>query len=367
MTNNNKTTQNKSNKKTKGLLAIANEYVNAKYIDKKVQKKPTFFVTDKAKIDKLIEMFVEGTITNEELKQRYLQNLHGENDNLRTIIKTDKRPRSISGKDAEQWGKSVTGRVDGDPKKDPDVGKVEVEARLGVKLSESKQKQGEPEKIETTIGNIIAYMHEFAHSVAERNRTEKPMSRKDQQVEDFGLEIESMFMENLFFKYVQEHSSEVASVLFGDKPVIKDGGGIKANIDIYLGKKSGAKVVEDALDYYIEQRDRGFAEKLDYIKNTPEQGPDRHQIKNRKKNELRYVVGEMYSFALNEELAKDPTMTIDRFEEFLKHNSSLPLNDSTKVLFGDDKMTKYDAIKKFKELMQAKTLEMQAENDMQMQ
>ena len=73
------------------------------------------------------------------------------------------------------------------------------------------------------------------------------------------------------------------------------------------------------------------------------------------------------SLKLNEELAKDPTMTIDRFEEFLKNNSSLPLNDSTKILFGDEKMTKYDAIRKFKALMETKTLEMQAEKNNQMQ
>ena len=66
-----------------------------------------------------------------------------------------------------------------------------------------------------------------------------------------------------------------------------------------------------------------------------------------KQNEFRYLIGDIYSYVLDDMYAKNPAKTIDNYADFLKNNASLSLDDSTKILFGNNKLSKKDIITQF--------------------
>lgn len=312
------------------------DYIDAKYNGNIELKPQHLFEIEQEKITELIAMFINDTITNPDLKQKYLDNLYNRNPNMILTLKTDAPKPNMTEEEQKSWNNSATGRiqpedVNGVDIKKTDIGKVHVEVRLGIQKPNGK--------IETNINNIITYMHEIAHSISERNLSVKPMDVK----EDCVGEIEAMFMENLFMHYLSKNATQLTDMFFKE--------GIIPSAD--------PKYIKNIIENYRAEHDKGLQDKIEMIQ-TEKFNPDnpRH-----KQYEFRYLVGDIYCYVLNDMYKADPAATIEQYAKFLESNASLSLDDSSKILFDNDTITKQDIIKKFTSKLDDKTQKLLAQQD----
>ena len=295
-------------------------YINAKYKDSIKIKKSPYFEIEQSKITDFIAMFINDTITNTELKKKLLDNLYNRNPNLILNLKTNPPKLNMTANEEREWHKSTAGRisineVDGKNFTTQDIGKIDVRVRLGISKSNGK--------IETNIHNIVAYLHEITHSISERNTSPQPIAVK----EDCSSEIESMFMENLFMHYLSNNAVQLSNLFYKEKTI--------PNADPIF--------IKNIVKNYQAEHDKGLQDILKMIKYEPYNSQDPKH----KQNEFRYLIGDIYSYVLNDAYKKNPTATLDRYAEFLKNNASLTLDESSKILFGNNKITKKDIITKF--------------------
>ncbi len=304
------------------------DYTDAKYNQNSQSGNILSFEIEQQKITDFIAGFVNNTITNESMKQRYLLNLYGKNPNVVLKIKVDPKPKNASEQEMKEWDQSDTGRVkphdvDGKIIKNSDLGKVFVRVRLGEELGNGK--------IKTDIFKVITYMHEIAHSIAESNMYEQYIPVEN----DYSVEIESMFMEDLFLSYLTKNADDITKALYVE--------GASKTLD--------SQFLMDVVDAYRKERDIGFVKTLDYIKNEPFD-PTNPGLKPYK---FRYFVGEMYCHILDDMYKKNPAETIDNFAVFLENNASLDLEESSKIIFGDENITIDDIVDNFKSSLIEKT------------
>lgn len=311
-------------------------YIDAKYNGNIELKPQHLFEIEQEKITELIAMFINDTITNPDLKQKYLDNLYNRNPNMNLTLKTNAPKPIMTEEEQKSWNKSATGRiqpedVNGVDIKQSDIDKVHVEVRLGIQKPNGK--------IETNINNVITYMHEIAHSVSERNLSIKPMDVK----EDCVGEIEAMFMENLFMHYLTKNATQLTDMFFKE--------GIIPSAD--------PKYIKNIVENYRAEHDKGLQDRIEMIQ-TEKFNPEnpRH-----KQYEFRYLVGDIYSSVLNEFYEEDPQATIDQYAEFLKSNATLSLDDSSKILFDSDTITKKDVVKGFVLKLHDQIQELQSQQD----
>lgn len=312
------------------------DYIDAKYNGNIELKPQHLFEIEQEKITELIAMFINDTITNPVLKQKYLDNLYNRNPNMILTLKTDAPKPNMTEEEQKSWNNSATGRiqpedVNGVDIKQSDIGKVHVEVRLGVQKPNGK--------IETNINNVITYIHEIAHSISERNLSVKPMDVK----EDCVGEIEAMFMENLFMHYLSKNATQLTDMFFKE--------GIIPSAD--------PKYIKSIIENYRAEHDKGLQDKIEMIQ-TEKFNPDnpRH-----KQYEFRYLVGDIYCYVLNDMYKADPAATIEQYAKFLESNASLSLDDSSKILFDNGTITKQDIIKKFTSKLDDKTQKLLAQQD----
>ncbi len=314
-------------------------YLDAKY-NGNIETKPQFFETDEKIITQVIDNFAEETITNEDLRKTYLNNFHSKNPNVITVLQVNLPSENI---DENQWKNTSVGNIgrifpediDNNLLKNEDIGKVLIKIRLG-----TEQPNG---KIKACIGDISAYVHEVAHSTSERYTSKEPMGMKSGNMP----EVEAICMENLFQNYLEKNATELSSQFY------KDG----------LIPSENPNHIINMIKSYRAYRDKGLDEMIEKIQTEAYNSKKPFA----KQKMFRYVVAEIYGYLLEDEYNKNPEKTIDQYAEFLKNNSTLSIDDCSKVLFGNDNMTKEKVLNKFVTTLDNRTqklLQMQEEQSM---
>lgn len=81
------------------------DYIDAKYNGNIELKPQHLFEIEQEKITELIAMFINDTITNPDLKQKYLDNLYNRNPNMILTLKTDAPKPNMPEEEQKAWNK----------------------------------------------------------------------------------------------------------------------------------------------------------------------------------------------------------------------------------------------------------------------
>ena len=229
----------------------------------------------------------------------------------------------MSESDKKEWGRTNITRiydndVDGKKIKKEDVGKVLMTVRLG-----ERQPNG---TINTCLTYVLNYAHELSHSVSERYASRSEIGIR----EDALGEVESLFMEKLFLSYVKKHSEEIAK---------------------YISPMLEARNVEEQIESLTKRWEEWVLNLPETLLNS-EYNPDNPY---QQRKDIGYLVGEAFGSLFFEEYKKNPEKAIEQYAKYLENNTSMSINDCSKVLFDDKNMTIENVIKNFTESLDKKT------------
>ena len=150
----------------------------------------------------------------------------------------------------------------------------------------------------TSFHHIATAMHEVAHAMNECNSSEQNILPKFWE----GVEVESLFVENLFYLYLFHNADRVAFELQNHH---RDERITPENIRRWVQNAS----VADHVDLFARTA----------YSMTPEVNPEYDD----KAFMARYVVGQVYARCLIEEYKKEPEATMNKFYEFVKNNAGI--------------------------------------------
>ncbi len=165
----------------------------------------------------------------------------------------------------------------------------------------------------TTFHHIATALHEVAHTMNESNTSTENILPKLWE----SVEIESLFIEDLFYLYLRENASRVAFELSNH---FCDPNMTEKNIRNWVKNSE----IANHSDLFA----RTSYVMMDEVLN--EMGGDKPYI-------ARYVFGEVYARCLIEEYKKLPEYTMNKFYAFVKNNAKFEdFDDIAECLFHDE-------------------------------
>ena len=161
----------------------------------------------------------------------------------------------------------------------------------------------------TTFHHIATAMHEVAHTLNECNSSNEKLEPKLWE----SVEVESLFVENLFYLYLSQFAGRVAERIASGK----DGERVtKSQIEDWV------KSANEANHFDLYGRTAGVM--------IPEVIPEMEE----KPFAARYVIGEVYAKCLIEEFKRNPRETIEKYHDFVRNNAGIESFDElASVLF----------------------------------
>jgi hypothetical protein len=291
------------------VLRAQKQYCDSTYSNRDCPPQDKFLMSE-ADIRKVVHVFINDAVKDEELKNKLLTTLDGKNPNVKIKLISDPKDPLYDTTDPKKplYHKlGVTGKVD------PNMvdnkiffnNDIDTTTALLVLIGE-KQSSGE---ILTDMQRISTFIHELTHSISEKHNNSRFIVPKDHSVG----EIEAMFMEKLFFDWTNKNAEKLANTL-------QDAGYSKVT----------QKWLEECASKSKKSKDFGLIKNIeDFLDKNK---IDKH---NGKPYQYRYIVGNIYSDVLLDEYNADPAKTMHYFNKFLMINSHLNLDESaTALTFG---------------------------------
>ena len=241
----------------------------------------------------IIEEFVKS-IPNAEYRQRFMEHLNGQNKNVVVRFLTDPQTEDYrlgarTGRIKQKYKQIGKVRI---PIPTKNVGKTEVVIPIGKEIKGTN-------KFITCFEQIGTSIHEIAHSLSQKHCDKNYIPP---QVDE-AQEIEAMFIENLFYKFLADNADRIS------QEMMKRGYG-NLTPEFFEGLK---------LDY-DQDHIKGLKENIAKVSND---NPNNINFNDNKAYIYRYVIGETYSYALYEKYLQDPVGTMQIFNEFIKGNASI--------------------------------------------
>ena len=163
----------------------------------------------------------------------------------------------------------------------------------------------------TSFHHIATALHEVGHAMNECNSSSENILPSLWE----GVEIESLFVEELFYLYLSQCAERVANGL--------------------TSHYQDSSITKENIEYWV--KNARVANHVDLFARTayaimPDVEPDFDD----KPFVARYVVGEVYSKCLLEEYKKNPEMTMNTFYSFVKSNANIShFDEIAEALFPD--------------------------------
>ena len=194
------------------------------------------------------------------------------------------------------------------------------------------------------VFGLTTVCHEFAHLTSQR------MQEKKMPKSEYIGEVESMFIEKVFAKYLL------------DKKIISEEEYDAVNISLIKSVSNRLEAVfqeNDILNFLkgdiLTEEKLAEGEKL--LKNSPNKDAILNRIQSIAKGtiksdvDFRYIIGEVVSELLFEEYKKEPQKTTAKFKEYLKHNADIDPQSMVVELIGKSpEETVSDYLALFREL-----------------